>query len=77
MVLVVFFLGVLALVCGGVIRSRIRRRRSSQDLSDDEVQTILASGTLQRDDEPLDLDQAEDAEEQFWASESWDEAEEL
>ncbi len=47
-------------------------------VDDDAVRRILEDGTLEtddEDDEPLDLEEAARAEEEFWA-ESWDEPEE-
>lgn len=72
--LALFSLGLLTLAVGFVVRSRIRNRTQGRELTDDDVARILHTGTLERE-EPLDLDQVNQAEERFW-SETWDEAEE-
>ena len=71
-------LAALALVAGVVARRRILRRtgRANAGLSDDDVLQIEEDGMLVREDESLDMDEIREAEEQFWASESWDEAQE-
>lgn len=72
-------LSVLVLVAGAAARRRIlRRTRPAADgLSDDDVRQIEEGGLLFReDDEPLDMDEIREEEERFWASESWDRAEE-
>ncbi|NNF25971.1 MAG: hypothetical protein HKN73_01955 [Gemmatimonadetes bacterium] len=71
-------LAVLTLLAGLAIRWRFLRRtgRVGSILSDDDVEQILATGTLKVEDDPLDLDEVREAEERFW-SETWDEAEEV
>ena len=71
-------LAALVLVAGVAARRRILRRtgRASAGLSDDDVLQIEEDGMLVREDESLDMDEIREAEEQFWASESWDEAQE-
>lgn len=72
-------LSVLVLVAGAAARRRIlRRTRPTADgLSDDDVRQIEEGGLFFReDDEPLDMDEIREEEERFWASESWDRAEE-
>lgn len=72
------FLTVLAGAAGVKYLSRLHAGRSSGPLVDDDaVRRILEDGTLSTgdDDEPLDLEEAARAEEEFWA-ESWDEPEE-
>ncbi|HEX2093971.1 MAG TPA: hypothetical protein VHG28_16330 [Longimicrobiaceae bacterium] len=58
---------------------RIRAARSSSGVptvDDDALRRILEEGSLgMEEDEPLDLEEAARAEEEFWA-ESWDEPEE-
>lgn len=71
--------GVLAGMAGLRHRSRLRSaRRSARPprVDDDAIRRILEQGTLtSEDDEPLDLDEAKRAEEEFWRD-SWDEPEE-
>lgn len=72
-------LSVLVLVAGAAARRRILRRTRpvADGLSDDDVRQIEEGGLLFReDDEPLDMDEIREEEERFWASESWDRAEE-
>lgn len=72
-------LSVLVLVAGAAARRRILRRTrpTANGLSDDDVRQIEEGGLLFReDDEPLDMDEIREEEERFWASESWDRAEE-
>ena len=71
-------LAILTLLAGLAIRWRFLRRtgRLGSLLSDDDIERIVATGTLKLDDDPLDLDEVREAEERFW-SETWDEAEEV
>lgn len=72
-------LSVMVLVAGAAARRRILRRTRpvADGLSDDDVRQIEEGGLLFReDDEPLDMDEIREEEERFWASESWDRAEE-
>lgn len=72
-------LSVLVLVAGAAARRRILRRTRpvADGLSDDDVRQIEEGGLLFReDDEPLDMDEIRAEEDRFWASESWDRAEE-
>jgi hypothetical protein len=77
-----WFWGVLAVVVGlaGIrLWSRLRSARRAGGVprvDDDALRQILETGSIETDeDEPLDLDAAARAEEEFW-SESWDEPEE-
>jgi hypothetical protein len=74
--------GLLAVVVGvaGIRywsrRRSLRARRHVPRVDDAALRQILETGALDAvDDEPLDLDAAARAEEEFW-SESWDEPEE-
>ncbi|HEV2149908.1 MAG TPA: hypothetical protein VGR37_21095 [Longimicrobiaceae bacterium] len=72
--------GALAGLAGLRYVGRIRAMRASSGVprvDDDALRRILAEGTLAAEDgdEPLDLEEAARAEEEFW-SESWDEPEE-
>jgi hypothetical protein len=73
-------LGALAGVAGLRYVARIRALRSSSGVprvDDTALRQILEEGTLTAGDgdEPLDMEEAARAEEEFWA-ESWDEPEE-
>lgn len=69
-------LGLLALAWFR-LRRRIRDRTRPPDLGDEDVERILRTGQLDRDEhEPLDLDEIEEEERRFWNESSWDEAEE-
>lgn len=72
-------LAALVAVVGLARRARMRERRGSRpELDDAAIQRILDEGRLpfEQADEPLDLEEAARAEEEFWA-EDWDEPEEL
>ena len=73
-------LATLALVLLLIAFVRIRARRASygKSLEDGHIQQIEREGwvVLETDAEPLDLSQIEEAEEQFWTEEMWDEGEE-
>lgn len=74
------FLTVLAGAAGVKYLGRLhsaRRSGGAPAVDDDAIRRILEEGTLSTgdDDEPLDLEAAARAEEEFWA-ESWDEPEE-
>lgn len=76
------FLAVLAALAGLRYLRRLRSARSALGpprVDDDALRRILATGTLSTggddDDEPLDLEKAARAEEEFW-EESWDEPDE-
>lgn len=64
-------LALLVAVAGVLYRERLKRDRPT--VSDDMISQIEASGWVEVD-EPLDLDEARDAEEEFW-EEEWDEPE--
>jgi len=72
-------LAILLLIAGirAIVRTRAVRRRSGT-VDDDAVRRILEDGSLDVDDEdePLDLDEAARAEDEFW-SETWDEPDEF
>lgn len=73
--------GALLGMAGFRYRSRLRAARrpgSSPRVDDDALRRILEEGTLpaEDEDEPLDLEEAARAEEEFW-NESWDEPEEF
>ena len=72
-------LSVALIVVGVRRRRRVREEIRGADpvIDDDDVERILASGVLVKDDAPpLDLDEIAEEEERFWESESWDGAEE-
>jgi hypothetical protein len=74
-------LAILLLVAGirATVRLRAVRRGSVGPTVDDAaVRSILETGSIESDDddEPLDLDEAARAEDEFW-SETWDEPEEF
>ena len=63
----------IVLVAFARVRAGLRPRDSG--LADDDIRAIEETGTLRREDEPLDLDAIEEEERRFW-DEEWDEAEE-
>ena len=73
-------LGALALVGGAGIRlaARTGRRRPSGFLDDDAIRAIETHGVLHVEDppDPLDLEEIQAAEEDFWKSEAWEDPEE-
>lgn len=59
------------------LRRRIRDRTRPPGLRDEDVERILRTGRLDREEhEPLDLEEIEEEERRFWNESSWDEAEE-
>lgn len=68
----------VAIVYGFAQRRRaLRDRLRPQTLDDAAVDRIIQEGELRVDEpEPLDLDEIEEAEREFWQNESWDPAEE-
>lgn len=75
-VLVWIVMAGLVLVAGIAYRRRIRREvgEAARSLSDDQIRQIEAIGTLERDEDLLDLEEIERAEEEFWR-ETWEEPE--
>ena len=73
--LAVFF---VALLIVAWMRMKRRRAQYGRTLEDDHIRQIESEGwvVLETDPEPLDLEQIEEAEEQFWTEERWDEGEE-
>ena len=74
------FLSISLVVVGVLRRRRVQEEIRSADpvIDDDDVERILASGVLVKEDAPpLDLDEIAEEEERFWESESWDGAEEF
>lgn len=69
-------LGVLAVMAAIAYRRRLAGLREQERLTDDAIRRIEQEGTLEVDDEPLDLDTIRDEESRFW-EETWDEPEEL
>jgi hypothetical protein len=72
--------GALVGAAGVRYRARVRAARAAgapPALDDDAIRRIMEEGTLSvgEEDEPLDLEEAARAEEEFW-DESWDEPEE-
>lgn len=72
-------LAVLLLLAGVRYAARmrpLRGRRGGPAVDDDGIRRILETGSFAADDdEPLDLEEAARAEDEFW-DESWDEPEE-
>ena len=75
----VLWTALLALMLVGAVRLHVRRRDLVASpvprVDDAAIHSILETGELSVDDEPLDLHDIEEHEERFW-SESWDEPEE-
>ena len=70
-------LAVLALLILAYIRLRTRQDAYGQDLKDEHVRRIVEEGSLTYDaDDPLDIDEIDEAEREFWTEEQWDESEE-
>lgn len=69
-------LGVLAVMAAIGYRRRLASLREQERITDDAIRRIEQEGTLEFDDEPLDLDTIRDEESRFW-EESWDEPDEL
>lgn len=71
-------LAILPIVAGIAARRRIRRKLGDggPTLTDDDVRRIERTGRTEADVGPLDLDEIERAEEEFW-EESWDEPDRL
>jgi len=69
-------LAVLPIVAGLAARRRIRKEvgDGSTSLTDEDVRRIETTGRTEADVGPLDLDEIERAEREFW-EESWDEPE--
>ena len=69
---------VVVILLLGFIRVRQRRAEYGRTLEDDHIRQIEEVGwvVLDSDPEPLDLEHIEEAEEQFWTEETWDEGEE-
>lgn len=69
-------LAILPIVAGIVARRRIRRKvgDGQPTLTDDDVRRIEVTGRTEADVGPLDMDEIERAEEEFW-EESWEEPE--
>lgn len=67
-------LAFVVLVAGLAYRLRIREETGRGPLSEDQIRRIEERGSLKVDDEPLDMDEIERAEDEFWG-ESWDEPE--
>ncbi len=69
------FLAVLAFVVGVAYRVRIHEEIARRgELTDEQVRRIEQTGSVEAERGPLDLDEIERAEEEFW-EESWDEPE--
>jgi hypothetical protein len=72
-------LAALVAVVGLARRARMRERRATRsEIDDAAIQRIVAEGRLpyDGDDEPLDLEEAARAEEEFWAQD-WEDPEEF
>lgn len=70
------FLAFLVLVAGLAYRLRIHEEVGSRGrgLSEEQIRRIEETGSVDLDNEPLDMDEIERAEDEFW-EESWDEPE--
>ncbi|MFP3949122.1 MAG: hypothetical protein ACLFWG_10365 [Longimicrobiales bacterium] len=69
-------LALLPVVAGTAARRRIRREvgDGGSSLTDEDIRRIEATGRMEADLEPLDIEEIERAEREFW-EESWDEPE--
>lgn len=58
------------------LRLRARRAQYGSDLSDDHIRSIVEEGFVVYEvQDPLDLDEIDEAEREFWTEEQWDEGE--
>lgn len=71
-----FALLALVVAVGGIlVRWRLRRMRRTPEVTDDVLREIEEEGRVETSEpEPLDLDEVQAREEEFWAQ-SWDEPE--
>jgi hypothetical protein len=72
-------LAAIAGVAGIRYLIRLRSTHSAEappTIDDDAIRRILETGTLSSGPEPLDMEEIDRAEEDFWAESSWDEPEE-
>jgi len=68
---------VVGLLLVGYVRQRNRLKSREAGLDDDDVDRIITDGVVRFEaEEPLDLQEIEEAERQFWIEERWDEGEE-
>ncbi len=71
-------LGAVAIVCGFMVRRRVRRIAKGQEpvVTDEVLRKVLGEGMagLTEPDESLDEDQIRKAEDEFWSTE-WDDSE--
>lgn len=72
-------LGFTALVGCAAAVFLIRRRKRRSRITDEDIHRLIRgeSSTLPGGDDPLDLEQIEREEEEFWEGESWDRADPL
>lgn len=68
---------VLAILGGLAARRRVQSSREAERLSDDMIRQIETRGWVDVEDEPLDIESAREAEEQFWDESTWDEPEQF
>lgn len=68
---------VCALIVAAYLKLRQQRASYSAGLDDEHIRRIVDDGFLvYEEDEPLDLQEIEQAEREFWTEEHWDEADE-
>ncbi len=68
---------VLVLLALAYLRLRARQSGYGTDLDDEHVRSIVEDGFVAYENpDPLDLDEIDEAERDFWTEEQWDEGEE-
>ena len=70
-------IAVLALLALAYVRLRARQAAYGTDLDDEHVRRIVEDGFLTYEAaDPLDIEEIDEAEREFWTEEQWDESEE-
>lgn len=68
---------VIILLVLATLRLRARKVAYDQGLEDEHVRSIVEDGFLTYEaDDPLDLEEIDEAEREFWTEEQWDESDE-
>lgn len=68
---------VVCLLTLAYLRVRARHAQYSTDLNDEHVRSIVEDGfVIYEAEDPLDLEEIDEAERDFWTEEQWDEGDE-
>ncbi len=73
--MIVYFLGLLALVAAFAYLRRRWAARQGPRVTDEVIRQIEGRGSVELD-EPLDMEEIDTEERRFWDEETWDESEE-